>query len=128
MGMSVGSDSTHEDEGIVDINTTPLIDVMLVLLIMLIITIPLQTHSVAIDLPRAILRHPPSSPSWLQSALATTTAFPGTVSRLRPKQHCRPILKPQLQKVTSLKSIFTLTVLQTTKQLPTSWLMHSVLA
>ncbi|MFT9222797.1 MAG: biopolymer transporter ExbD, partial [Gluconobacter oxydans] len=29
MGMSVGSDSTHEDEGIVDINTTPLIDVML---------------------------------------------------------------------------------------------------
>ncbi|GEB36794.1 biopolymer transporter ExbD [Gluconacetobacter liquefaciens] len=52
MGMSVGSESTHEDEGMVDINTTPLIDVMLVLLIMLIITIPLQTHSVALDLPQ----------------------------------------------------------------------------
>ncbi|MBO1324563.1 MAG: biopolymer transporter ExbD [Acetobacter sp.] len=52
MGMNVGSDSTTEDEGIVDINTTPLIDVMLVLLIMLIITIPLQTQSVAIDLPQ----------------------------------------------------------------------------
>lgn len=58
MAMSVGSDSTHEDEGIVDINTTPLIDVMLVLLIMLIITIPLQTHSVALDLPQG---NPPPS-------------------------------------------------------------------
>ncbi|GBQ20012.1 ExbD/TolR proton channel family protein [Acetobacter estunensis NRIC 0472] len=52
MGMNVGSESTTEDEGIVDINTTPLIDVMLVLLIMLIITIPLQTHSVSMDLPQ----------------------------------------------------------------------------
>ncbi|MBS0960143.1 MULTISPECIES: ExbD/TolR family protein [Acetobacter] len=52
MGMNLGSDSTTEDEGIVDINTTPLIDVMLVLLIMLIITIPLQTQAVSIDLPQ----------------------------------------------------------------------------
>jgi len=37
----------------VDINTTPLIDVMLVLLIMLIITIPIQTHAVKLDMPRA---------------------------------------------------------------------------
>ncbi|NHO32836.1 ExbD/TolR family protein [Acetobacter fallax] len=59
MGMNVGSDSTTEDEGIVDINTTPLIDVMLVLLIMLIITIPLQTHSVSMDLPQG--NPPPSS-------------------------------------------------------------------
>lgn len=63
MGMSVGSDSTHEDEGIVDINTTPLIDVMLVLLIMLIITIPLQTHSVAIDLPQGNPPHRPNNPN-----------------------------------------------------------------
>jgi biopolymer transport protein ExbD len=40
------------NEPIGDINTTPLIDVMLVLLIMLIITIPLQTHNVPMDLPR----------------------------------------------------------------------------
>ncbi len=59
MGMNVGSESTTEDEGIVDINTTPLIDVMLVLLIMLIITIPLQTHSVSMDLPQG--NPPPSS-------------------------------------------------------------------
>ena len=36
----------------VDINTTPLIDVMLVLLIMFIITIPIQTHAVKLDLPQ----------------------------------------------------------------------------
>lgn len=66
MAMSVGSDSTHEDEGIVDINTTPLIDVMLVLLIMLIITIPLQTHSVSIDLPQG---NPP--PSTVQTPIVT---------------------------------------------------------
>jgi biopolymer transport protein ExbD len=35
-----------------DLNTTPLIDVLLVLLVMLILTIPLQTHKVAIDLPK----------------------------------------------------------------------------
>ncbi|CAI3952011.1 Biopolymer transport protein ExbD (ExbD) (PDB:2JWK) [Commensalibacter communis] len=42
--------STEEEEVIVDINTTPLIDVMLVLLVMLIITIPLQTQSVQLAL------------------------------------------------------------------------------
>ncbi|WP_295496504.1 biopolymer transporter ExbD, partial [uncultured Ralstonia sp.] len=45
MGMNVGSGGTgREPDVMVDINTTPLIDVMLVLLIMLIITIPMQTH------------------------------------------------------------------------------------
>jgi len=42
-----------EPQEMVDINTTPLIDVMLVLLIMLIITIPVQTHAVKLDLPNA---------------------------------------------------------------------------
>lgn len=49
MGMSVGSTDGNE---MCDINTTPLIDVMLVLLIMFIITIPVATHSVDIDLPQ----------------------------------------------------------------------------
>jgi biopolymer transport protein ExbD len=39
-------------EPMMEINTTPLIDVMLVLLIMLIITIPIQTHAVKLDLPQ----------------------------------------------------------------------------
>ena len=48
MSMSAG---TAEGEPMMDINTTPLIDVMLVLLIMFIITIPVQTHAVKLDLP-----------------------------------------------------------------------------
>ena len=43
--------ATAEGEPMMDINTTPLIDVMLVLLIMFIITIPIQTHAVKLDLP-----------------------------------------------------------------------------
>ncbi|MDT9598085.1 ExbD/TolR family protein [Sphingosinicella rhizophila] len=43
--------ATEEGEPMMDINTTPLIDVMLVLLIMFIITIPIQTHAVKLDLP-----------------------------------------------------------------------------
>ncbi|AEG49280.1 Biopolymer transport protein ExbD/TolR [Sphingobium chlorophenolicum L-1] len=43
---------TPQDTPLSDMNTTPLIDVMLVLLIMFIITIPIQTHSVGIDLPQ----------------------------------------------------------------------------
>jgi biopolymer transport protein ExbD len=50
MGMNVGSGGS-EEEPMMDINTTPLIDVMLVLIIMLIITIPVQLHSVNLDMP-----------------------------------------------------------------------------
>jgi biopolymer transport protein ExbD len=49
MAMNVGSGG--DQEPIMDINTTPLIDVMLVLLVMLIITIPIQLHSVQLNLP-----------------------------------------------------------------------------
>ena len=48
MAMSTGG---AEGDPMMDINTTPLIDVMLVLLIMFIITIPIQTHAVKLDLP-----------------------------------------------------------------------------
>ncbi len=49
MGMSAGSD---DGQPMMEMNTTPLIDVMLVLLIMFIITIPVATHAVNIDLPQ----------------------------------------------------------------------------
>jgi biopolymer transport protein ExbD len=52
MGMNVGSSGgSGEPEVMMDINTTPLIDVMLVLLIMLIITIPIQLHAVNLNMP-----------------------------------------------------------------------------
>ena len=52
MSMNVGSSGgSAEPEVMMDINTTPLIDVMLVLIIMLIITIPIQTHAVKLNMP-----------------------------------------------------------------------------
>lgn len=60
MGASVSSGG-GDDEPMMDINTTPLIDVMLVLLIMFIITIPIQTHAVKIDLPVADDTPPPEN-------------------------------------------------------------------
>ncbi|MFM7624906.1 MAG: ExbD/TolR family protein, partial [Gammaproteobacteria bacterium] len=57
MAMSVGSST--DDDAMCDINTTPLIDVMLVLLIMFIITIPVMTHAVKLDMPRPTDAPPP---------------------------------------------------------------------
>ncbi len=61
MGMSVGSSDDNSDV-MVDINTTPLIDVMLVLLIMFIITIPIQTHAVKMNMPVPNNAAPPPKP------------------------------------------------------------------
>ncbi|MCA3243613.1 MAG: biopolymer transporter ExbD [Rubrivivax sp.] len=92
-----------------DINTTPLIDVMLVLLVMLIITIPIQLHSVNLNLPVGAPPPPPEQPPqvvrididatstahWngtplaslaeLQQQLATAAALP-----VPPELHVRP--------------------------------------
>jgi biopolymer transport protein ExbD len=52
MGMNVGhAKDSGDPEMMMEINTTPLIDVMLVLLVMLIITIPIQLHSVELEMP-----------------------------------------------------------------------------
>jgi biopolymer transport protein ExbD len=59
MAMSAGS---NDGDVMVDINTTPLIDVMLVLLIMLIITIPIQTHAVKLNMPIPSDAKPPAPP------------------------------------------------------------------
>lgn len=57
MAMSVGGGG--ENEPMMDINTTPLIDVMLVLLIMFIITLPVMTHAVKLDMPQTRNSNPP---------------------------------------------------------------------
>ena len=56
MSMSVGEST---DEAMCDINTTPLIDVMLVLLIMLILTLPIMNHAVKLDMPNPNAPPPP---------------------------------------------------------------------
>src|ERR1700753_1704506 len=58
MAMNVGNES-GEGEVMVEMNTTPLIDVMLVLLTLLIITLPIQTHAVKLDMPKPV-ENPPS--------------------------------------------------------------------
>ena len=58
MAMQTTSDNAS-GEPMMEINTTPLIDVMLVLLIMFIITIPIQTHAVKLDLPVQQQNPPP---------------------------------------------------------------------
>jgi biopolymer transport protein ExbD len=63
MAMQVGS---GDDEVMVDINTTPLIDVMLVLLIMFIITIPIQTHAVKMNMPVPNQNQPPKPPEIIR--------------------------------------------------------------
>ena len=73
MGMSIGGGG--EDEPMMDINMTPLIDVMLALLIMFIITIPVMTHAVKLDMPRAS-----NAPSLAQPVVINLEIdFDGTV-------------------------------------------------
>ena len=74
MAMTVGH-SQREADVMVDINTTPLIDVMLVLLIMLIITIPIQTHAVKLNMPVA---KPPANPV-LPQVVTIDIDFDGTL-------------------------------------------------
>jgi biopolymer transport protein ExbD len=62
MAMNVGNEGGGSDDVMIDINTTPLIDVMLVLIIMLIITIPIQTHAVKMNMPIGPSAQPPSPP------------------------------------------------------------------
>ena len=57
MSMSVGSTSSQQE--MCDINTTPLIDVMLVLLVTLIISLPVMTHAVKLDMPNPNAQPPP---------------------------------------------------------------------
>ncbi len=76
MGMNVGSGGGSGDpEMMVDINTTPLIDVMLVLLIMLIITIPIQTHAVKLNMPAGT----PPPPTVPPEVVTIELDFDGTV-------------------------------------------------
>ncbi len=107
MSMNVGSGGGEDADVLVDINTTPLIDVMLVLLIMLIITIPIQTHAVKLNMPAASA--PPPTPPvvvridvdfdgtvlWNGEALPDESALEGrllTVAQSpdQPELHLRP--------------------------------------
>src|SRR5882757_2340560 len=73
MAMSTG---TAEGEVMVEMNTTPLIDVMLVLLVLLIITLPIQTHAVKLDMPAPNANPPTVIPETVELGVD----FDGTIT------------------------------------------------
>jgi biopolymer transport protein ExbD len=93
MAMNVGSTGGAEPDVMVDINTTPLIDVMLVLLIMLIITIPIQLHSVNLNMPAG---NPPP-PTKEPVVVTIDIDFDGTVLWNGEALPDRAVLETKLQ-------------------------------
>ncbi|ATE59153.1 ExbD/TolR family protein [Thauera sinica] len=103
MGINVGQ--AEEDEGVISaINTTPLVDVMLVLLIIFLITIPVATHTVPVALPKEINQPRQTKPEninlavtrdgkvfWNQEALAQDAL----VERLKTVAVAQP--QPEVQ-------------------------------
>jgi biopolymer transport protein ExbD len=74
MSMNVGP-ATGEGEPMVEMNVTPLIDVMLVLLVTLIVTLPIQTHAVKLDMP-----NPHNKPPLTQPIVVNLSVdFDGTI-------------------------------------------------
>ncbi len=108
MSMAVGSAGGSDPDVMVDINTTPLIDVMLVLLIMLIITIPIQMHSVNLNMPTGKAPPPTTPPEvvridvdfdgtvlWNGEKVADRSALESRLTRIaaqstQPEVHLRP--------------------------------------
>jgi len=80
MGMTMGpaEGSSGGGEPMMDINTTPLIDVMLVLLILFIITLPVMTHAVKLDTPRSDSPPPPPD-APKPEVIALSIDFDGTI-------------------------------------------------
>ena len=98
MGMNVGSGG-DDDEVLVDINTTPLIDVMLVLLIMFIITIPVQTHAVKMNMPVPNNAPPPPKPPEI---IRIDVDFDGTIRWNGQIVADRADLEARLQQVAAM--------------------------
>ena len=93
MGMNVGNGGSGDPEVMVYINTTPLIDVMLVLLVMLIITIPIQTHAVKLNMPVGT----PPPPLVAPEVITVEVDFDGTILWNGLVIPDRPALEAQLQ-------------------------------
>ena len=106
MSMQTTSDNSS-GEPMLDVNVTPLIDVMLVLLIMFIITIPIQTHAVKLDLPQNSQTPPPPIEPTKNIVVVTKTGqvlwngTPVTMDQLRQyldtTQQMNPIPELHLQ-------------------------------
>jgi biopolymer transport protein ExbD len=126
MTMQTTSDNAS-GEPMLDINTTPLIDVMLVLLIMLIITIPIQTHAVKLDLPVNQPNQPPPPIDPVKNIVVVThdgkilwNGNPVTQPQLRQyldvTQQMNPVPELHLQPEATARYVLVDEVLAITKQ------------
>src|SRR6188508_167769 len=125
--MSATVLNPESSEPMMDINTTPLIDVMLVLLIMFIITIPIQTHAVKLDLPVDQPNQPPPPIDPVKNKVVITAAGqilwngnPVSQEQLRQylelSQQIQPIPELHLQPEPDAKYILVDEVLAITKR------------
>ena len=126
MAMQTTSDNSS-GEPMMDINMTPLIDVMLVLLIMFIITIPIQTHAVKLDLPVDQPNSPPPPIDPVKNKVVITAAgeilwngSPVSQEQLRQylelSQQIQPIPELHLQPEPEAKYVLVDEVLAITKR------------
>ena len=126
MSMQTTSDNTS-GEPMLDVNVTPLIDVMLVLLIMFIITIPIQTHAVKLDLPVNQPNQPPPPIDPVKNVLSINAqdqvlwngapvTFPQLRSYLDTTQQMNPVPELHLQPDATARYEIVDKVLAVTKQ------------
>jgi biopolymer transport protein ExbD len=97
--MNVGSSSGGDAEVMTEMNATPLIDVMLVLLIMLIITIPIQNHAVKLNMP---VGAPPAEQTTPPEVITIDVDFDGTVLWNGQVMPDRNTLEAKLQGVAAM--------------------------
>ena len=90
MGMNVGSGA--EGDVMVEVNTTPLIDLMLVLIVMLIITLPPQTHAVKLDMPVSEAKQPPVPPEVIDILIDFDTTIYWNGSKVENAQMLKSYL------------------------------------
>ena len=126
MSMQTTSDNSS-GEPMIDMNVTPLIDVMLVLLIMFIITIPVQTHAVKLDLPVNQPNQPPPPIEPIKNVLSINAqdqvlwnGSPVTMQQLRAyldtTQQMNPVPELHLQPDATARYEIVDKVLAVTKQ------------
>ena len=126
MSMQTTGDNASGDP-MIDMNVTPLIDVLLVLLIMFIITIPIQTHAVKIDLPVNQPNQPPPPVDPVKNVLSINAqdqvlwnGSPVTLTQLRSyldtTQQMNPIPELHLQPDATARYEIVDEVLAVTKQ------------
>src|SRR4029453_16773214 len=97
--MAMGVGGGGEGEPMMEINTTPLIDVMLVLLIMFIITLPVMSHAVKLDMPRPTQNPPP--PNEIIEPIRLDIDWDGSIiwnGQLVPLSQLEPYFQNEAQK------------------------------